>query len=278
MISIITPVYNGERFIEKCIKVVIAQDCPQIEHIIVDGGSTDRTVEIIEQYAKDYSHIRWISEKDRGQSDAMNKGIAMAKGSILSFLNVDDYYEQNVLNRVLQLFETLPEPSLLVGNCNIRNNEDQIRFVNKPKKLQLADLLLGHAVNPFPMNPSAYFYHTSLHELAGLYDIDEHYTLDVDFLLRAVQVAHTKYVDEIWGNHLQIEGSKTFEDMKRGTSSMRVERLMKHYRKQLSLPQRWAVAMGYQFYQTIDWNRIKYFLHEPKNVQRVLLKKLKQSN
>ncbi|NJO77610.1 MAG: glycosyltransferase [Cyanobacteria bacterium RM1_2_2] len=213
-LSIITPVYNGERFIEKCIKVVIDQNCSQLEHIIVDGGSTDKTVEIIKQYAENYSHIRWISEKDQGQSDAMNKGIAMAKGHILGFLNVDDYYEQNVLDRVLKLFESLPEPTLLVGNCNIRNNEDRIRFVNKPRKLKLSDLLLGHTVNPFPMNPAAYFYHASLHKLAGLYSIEEHYTLDVDFLFRAVQVAHTQYVNEVWGNHLQLEGTKTFEDMK----------------------------------------------------------------
>jgi glycosyltransferase involved in cell wall biosynthesis len=96
MISIITPVYNGEEFIESCIKVVIDQACPEVEHIIVDGGSTDQTVDIIKQYAKQYPHIRWISEKDRGQSDAINKGIAMAKGEILSILNVDDYYEPNV--------------------------------------------------------------------------------------------------------------------------------------------------------------------------------------
>jgi len=82
MISIITPVYNGERFIDSCIRVVIDQACLDFEHIIIDGGSTDRTVEIIKQYAEKYSHIRWISEKI-SQSDAMNKGIA--RGEILYF-------------------------------------------------------------------------------------------------------------------------------------------------------------------------------------------------
>ena len=97
MISIITPVYNGKRFIEFCIKNVIDQKCPNMEHIIVDGGSTDGTVEIIQRYAERYKHIRWVSEKDKGQSDAMNKGIRLAEGNIIGILNADDYYEPNVL-------------------------------------------------------------------------------------------------------------------------------------------------------------------------------------
>ena len=133
MISIITPVYNGEKFIESCIKVVIDQNCPDVEHIIMDGGSKDRTIDIIKQYAEKYPHIRWISEKDKGQSDAMNKGIAMAKGEIVGILNVDDFYEANVLNRVIENFKSLPEPSLLVGNCNILDGEDNFIEINKPE-------------------------------------------------------------------------------------------------------------------------------------------------
>ncbi|MGK7941459.1 MAG: glycosyltransferase, partial [Crocosphaera sp.] len=84
MITVITPVYNGETFIESCIKIVIEQNCSHLEHIIVDGGSKDGTVDIIRKYAEQYAHIRWLSESDKGQSDAMNKGIKMAKGEILA--------------------------------------------------------------------------------------------------------------------------------------------------------------------------------------------------
>jgi len=275
MISVITPVYNGERFIESCIKVVIDQNCPEVEHIIVDGGSTDLTVGIIKQYAQKYSHIRWVSEKDRGQSDAMNKGIAMAKGEILAILNVDDYYEQNALNRVSEIFKTLPEPSLLVGNCNIWYDGNYLAFVNKPTKLKLIDLLLGPSANPFPMNPSAYFYHASLHQKIGLYDVNDHYNMDVYFLLEAVQVATVKYVNKTWGNFRQITGTKTFTDIKSGQHSQRLELLMKTYWEKLPLPQRWLIPIGYRFYRNVDWPRLKYFIDEPRNLLPVFKNKFK---
>jgi glycosyltransferase involved in cell wall biosynthesis len=192
MISVITPVFNGDQHIEACIKSVIDQACNNVEHIIIDGGSTDTTVEIIKQYAKKYPHIVWVSEKDNGQSDAMNKGINMAKGNILSFLNVDDYYEPGALNRVNQLFENQPEPSLLVGNCNVWKHNGSLAYVNRPDKLKITDLLLGWSIHPHPVNPSAYFYHKSLHQQIGLYDINEHFALDLDFLLKAVRAAHVQ--------------------------------------------------------------------------------------
>lgn len=272
MISVITPVYNGERFIESCIKVVIDQACPDIEHIILDGGSTDRTVEIIKQYAQNYSYIRWISEKDKGQSDAMNKGIAMAKGEIIGILNADDFYEPNVLNRVVEIFKTLPEPSLLVANCNVWIDENKLKCINKPKKLKLADLIVGYNVNPFPINPSAYFYHTSLHQKIGLYKVDDHYAMDVDFLFKAVQVANIKYVDETWGNYRQLEGTKTVNELTNDRNRSRVVNLMKVYRKQLPLFQRGQVAVKYKFHRI---RRIGgYFLSEPQQLLPTIKKKL----
>lgn len=252
MISIITPVYNGERFIENCIKVVIEQNCPDREHIIIDGGSTDETVEIIKQYAENYPHIRWISEKDRGQSDAMNKGIAMAKGDILAILNVDDFYEPNVLNRVLNIFKDLPEPTLLVGNCNIRDDNDRITKVNKPSRLKLEDLLVGSTKNPFPANPSAYFYHTSLHKIIGLYKVDEHYAMDLDFILKAVKYANVKYVDETWGNFRLIKGTKTFNNILTGQNRESKKLIYELYRKEFPLIKRFILATKYYYFNYLD--------------------------
>jgi glycosyltransferase involved in cell wall biosynthesis len=260
MISVITPVYNGERFIESCIKAVIEQNCSDVEHIIIDGGSTDKTVEIVKQYVQKYPHICWISEKDKGQSDAMNKGIAMAKGTILAILNVDDYYEPNVLNQISSIFQTLPEPSLLVGNCKILDDEGNLLEVNKPAKLKLAELLLGWKINPFPANPSAYFYHTSLHQKIGFYKVDDHYAMDLDFILRAVQVASIKYINETWGNFQLHKNTKTFHSGESGQGNSRMKSIMKYYRKDLPLIQQWQISLKYD--NEIS-ERIRYFLTNP---------------
>jgi glycosyltransferase involved in cell wall biosynthesis len=205
-LSIITPVYNGRPFIEKCINNFLSQKCPEAEHIIVDGGSTDGTIDCIERYARTYPFVKWISTKGLNQSASMNKGLKMARGSIVSFLNVDDFYETGVFNEALEIFKSMPTPSMVVGNCNIWDEKGGLLFVGKPKKMRFKDLLLGPGINPHPLNPASYFYHKSLHEKAGLYDEKIEIAMDQDFVFRAVRVAHIKYIDKIWGNFFYTQG------------------------------------------------------------------------
>lgn len=242
-LSIITPVFNNVRFIEFCINNVIEQNCSGMEHIIVDGGSTDGTVAIIQGYAGRYKHIRWVSEKDRGQSDAMNKGISMANGAIIGFLNVDDYYESGALLEALDFFSDKHEPTLLVGNCNVWDNDGKLWFVSKPSEIGLKNLLLGRFIAAFPMNPSAYFYHKSLHKSIGHYEVDDHYGMDVHFVFKAVQQATVVYIDKLLGNYRYLEGTKTFEDDKSGDNSIRVKRITGHYRESQPIYYRFYLAI-----------------------------------
>jgi glycosyltransferase involved in cell wall biosynthesis len=281
MISVITPVYNGEQFIEACIQVIIDQNCPDVEHIIVDGASTDKTVDIIKSYADIYPHIRWISEKDNGQSDAMNKGIAMAKGKIISFLNVDDFYQPNVLNRALEIFPSLPIPSILVGNCNLWDSKTKLVAVHKPANFSFSSMLQGLNETNFPTNPSAYFYHTCLHQQVGLYKVDEHYAMDLDFLLRAVQVASFTYINETWGNWMRLEGTKSmtlWQSEERGQQLL--DRILRYYRKDLPLFQRWLITIKYEsnilWHRNLKWKLkyyIKHYLLTPQNIPQKLSSK-----
>lgn len=225
-LSVITPVYNGEKYIQSCLENVISQECAGIEHLIVDGNSTDGTLEIVKSHAARHAHIRWISEPDRGQSDAMNKGISRAKGTLIGFLNVDDFYEPNVLRRVVEIAKGVAPPAFICGNCRIWNESGTVGHVNCPS-LHYPDVLFRRA--DFPFNPSAYFYHKALHEKAGVYDVEEHYVMDVDFLLRAIPKANCVHVPEVWGNMRYLPGTKTHEDNLAGRSKDRLQAIFEKY-------------------------------------------------
>ncbi len=211
-LSIITPTYNSVQFIEACIKNVIEQKCDFVEHLIIDAGSIDGTVGIIKQYAEKYSHIKWISEKDSGQSDAMNKGIKLAKGEYIGFLNVDDGYMQFTLTRVLELIKRYKNPVVLVGNCKLIGQDYFVKYINRPQKMQAYHLY--SKTEPYPINPSAYFYSKKIHENpnVGYYNQENHYSMDYEFFLKTVLCYSIIYFNEDWGFMLEHPQAKTTQD------------------------------------------------------------------
>jgi len=112
-ISIITPSYNQGRYIEQTIQSVLSQNYPNLEYIIIDGGSTDETVDIIKKYESQLTY--WVSEKDSGQTDAINKGFAKCTGYIINWLNSDDYYEPATLHRVANAFMNNKDCKVVCG-------------------------------------------------------------------------------------------------------------------------------------------------------------------
>jgi glycosyltransferase involved in cell wall biosynthesis len=274
ILSVITPVLQGEHLIEACIQSVIAQRCDRLEHCIIDGGSKDETVKIVQRYAQTHPHIRWVSEKDQGQSDAMNKGVSRARGRYIGFLNADDYYEPNILNDVIDLLERLPQPGLLVGNCRVWGNDGKLIYINKPARLNVISILLGAQ---FPVNPSAYFYNRSLHDLAGAYNTEEHYSMDIDFILRVLPKANIKYVDRVLGNFRLVEGTKTFQAKVEGRLDSNRERIFQHFYQTLSRPQRLYVSVGralrHVFFRGSYYaRRVRHYLTHPHDLKKFLPK------
>lgn len=256
-LSIITPTRNAAHLIEACLQNVLRQDCDEIEHIVVDAHSQDGTVAILESFARTHRYVRYISEPDRGQSDALNKGLRMARAAVVGILNVDDFYERGVLQRVIRRFRALAAPSLLVGNCRVLGDDGAPLGVNRPFRLALEDLLLGPEFVEFPCNPSAYFYHRQLHSLIGAYDEADHYTMDLDFLLRAIPRATVIYEDEIWGNYRLRIGSKTQVEMAAGRNTRNADAtIIKHLRRLTPLV-RTRVSLKRVFLRLIRHNKLR---------------------
>jgi glycosyltransferase involved in cell wall biosynthesis len=227
-LSVIIPVYNNHAYISQAISNFISQNCSETELVIVDGGSTDGTVEAIKEYSDQFPQLRWISEKDSGQSNAMNKGIRLSKGEYISFLNVDDYYSEGTFHRIFDILKSSPKIDFLVGNCNVWDEHGGLIFVNKPSKTEKWHLMSGYH---FPVNPTAYFYRKSIHQHVGFYNEDNHYNMDLEFLIQARMHYKFYYVPEIWGNFRMLPNTKTVSEIASHLLEQRKRDLLHHYFK-----------------------------------------------
>jgi glycosyltransferase involved in cell wall biosynthesis len=180
-ISIVTPVFNGVNFIESCLVSVIGQDYPNLEYIVIDGGSSDGTVEIIEKYADYLAYF--VSEKDRGQTHALNKGFAKATGDVLAWLNADEEYLPGTLKKVGKAFAASPELDLFYGQRIVVDADgNEIGRKKYPPIKPFHYMLYGMRVLP----TDATFWSRRVHEATGTLDEEHfpHLAMDSDWLLR----------------------------------------------------------------------------------------------
>ena len=178
--SIVTITYNSERYLEETIKSVLEQDETDFEYLVIDGGSTDSTLLLVEQYAANDPRIRWISESDRGISDAMNKGIRMARGTVVAHLHSDDYYLPGTLRAVWSGFQKQPDAEWLVGRCRVVDGEGALLYEPPiPQELTFKQLLSRNLV-PHP----ATFIKRSCFEEVGEFSENFRYAMDYDLFLR----------------------------------------------------------------------------------------------
>lgn len=184
-ISIITPSYNQGKYIEKTITSVLSQSYKDVEHIIVDGKSTDDTVKILKKYS---SKIKWISEKDKGPADAINKGIKISTGDILCFLNSDDMLEKGVLAYIADYFKNYPDRMWLTGNYYIINSKGKrIRsFISLYKTFfRLMPFKRTLLLTNFIIQPSTFIRKEIVGEI-GLIDYNLKYALEYEYWLRII--------------------------------------------------------------------------------------------
>jgi glycosyltransferase involved in cell wall biosynthesis len=182
-ISIITPSYNQGEFIGQTIDSVLGQGYPNLEYIVMDGGSTDRTLEVLEGYQ---GRLSWVSERDRGQSHAINKGLRMATGEVIAFLNSDDLYEPGALMRVGKFFARHPQAAWVTGKCwIIDQNGRKIRraiILYKNLWLRLRSYTMLQVIDY--ISQPATFWRRRVVDKVGVFDESLRYAMDYDYSLR----------------------------------------------------------------------------------------------
>lgn len=207
-ISVITPSLNQGKFIERTVKSVLDQKYPNLEYIIMDGGSVDNTLSVLKKYR---TEIKLFSGRDNGQSDAINKGIKRSTGEIICYLNSDDYLMPGSLFKVAGFFSGNGQAKWLTAKCRIVNESGiEIRkWVTLYKNFFLKYVRSKSVFNivQFISQPST-FWKRELTESVGLFDVGLHYDMDYDYWLRIWQKFPLYYLDEYLSSYRVHQSSK----------------------------------------------------------------------
>ena len=204
-ISIVTPSFNQGKFLEQTINSVLGQGYPNLEYIVIDGGSTDNSVEIIRKYEKSLSY--WVSEPDRGQTQAINKGLKKATGDILAYLNSDDLYLPGALNKVAEFLSTHPDIGLVYGDCEIVDQEG--RLITRRRELSFdypMGCMIGFGI--IIPQPSAFFTRRTF-EKVGYFNEEFHNSMDSEYWFRIARMSKVTHVPQFFSQFRIHPASKT---------------------------------------------------------------------
>jgi glycosyltransferase involved in cell wall biosynthesis len=203
LVSIVTPSYNQAPFLESTIRSVLDQDYPNVEYIIVDGGSDDGSPEIIRKYA--HRLAWWVSEKDRGQTDAINKGFSHARGEILAWLNSDDVYEPNAVREAVEILKNHPKVGMVYGDANFIDEKGHVIGRFPAAQTDLSRLRRGYVHIP----QQSAFWRADLWRRVGPLDPSFYFAMDYDLWVRLAGLTELMYAPRVWADFRLHSGGKT---------------------------------------------------------------------
>lgn len=210
LVSIVTPSYNQAEYLEQTICSVLAQDYSPIEYLVIDGGSTDGSLEIIKNHQSRIDY--WVSEEDQGQTEAINKGFSNANGEIFAWLNSDDTYQPGAVGEAVNYLEQNPDTGLVYGDLNYIDDKGKVIGQFNARQATLRRLQRGAVNIPQP----AAFWRSALWHRVGPLDPDCYFAMDYDLWLRLARITELVYLPgHTWAN-FRIHGkSKTIAADKR---------------------------------------------------------------
>ncbi len=219
LVSIVTPSYNQARFLEETICSVLTQDYAPIEYILVDGGSKDGSLEIIQRYRDQLAW--WVSEPDRGQTDAINKGFEHASGDILAWLNSDDTYLPGAVSQAVAFLQSHPKVGMVYGDANLI--DENSKGIGKFPARQTDYRRLRRGFVHIPQQ--AAFFRGELWRRVGPLDPSFYFAMDYDLWVRLARLAPLAYQPGLWANfRLHDAGKSVVSDDRCWPEMLRIHR------------------------------------------------------
>jgi glycosyltransferase involved in cell wall biosynthesis len=203
LVTIVTPSYNQAPYLEATMRSVLEQDYAYIEYIVIDGGSNDGSADIIRKYAGRLAY--WGSEKDRGQTDAINKGFSRATGEILAWINSDDTYEPGAIRDAVDWIQKHPEMGLVYGDANFIDDDGKLIGRFPAAQTDYRRLRRGYVHIP----QQAAFFRRDLWQNVGPLDPSFFFAMDYDLWVRIAKIAPLLYTRRTWANFRLHGDSKT---------------------------------------------------------------------
>ncbi len=246
-ISIVTPSYNQGAFLEAAIQSVLSQNYPNLEYIVIDGGSTDGSVEILKKYAEQFAY--WTSEHDAGQADALNRGFARATGKIFGWLNADDVLLPNALQTVAAYFMEHPDCEFLTGDSAFIDADGSRELFNARAASYSFDDLLHYYADKYLPQPSVFFSRSAFERVGGL-DVSLRYMMDLDLFLRLRQQYALHYIPQrisLMRIHSAAKGQEAGQPALRA-----VEQVTRRYWKACGFVERVQIWLGLQRIQALE--------------------------
>jgi glycosyltransferase involved in cell wall biosynthesis len=206
LISIVVPSFNQGAYIGETIRSILEQDYPNIEVIVMDGGSTDSTIEVLRRFPQ----ITWFSEPDLGQTHAINKGMLLARGAIRAYLNSDDVYRPGAFRKIVEIFRNEPETKILVGNCDYIDEKSAVIGHLRAKFTDIRALVQYWGWERLHCIPQqATFWRASLMSEVGLFNTELGFVMDHDYWLRVAMRTNFRTVDQTLAGYRLMAGTKT---------------------------------------------------------------------
>lgn len=254
LLTIVTPSFNQGHFLDETIQSVLSQKYPDLEHIVMDGGSTDGTVDVL----KRYPHLQWVSEKDRGQTHAVNKGVAKATGAIVGWVNSDDTFLPGCFDAVVEKFQSDPGCSVVYGNYRAIDEKGGLLYSTESFCGSYEEMIRWWDYT-YNIHQPTVFVRREVFDKAGLLDESFHYAMDYEWWLRVAKRYRFHHIPLFLATYRFHKDAKSFAPLEKFVYPDQLRASKKHWGPMWTV-RHWNFRKSYQAWVL---RKPKETLHHP---------------